>query len=166
MKNLLNIYAVKMGLMDKNNKKQISKSLEISSIKVVMSGLTSVLTALDPLPDYINEGYGDVGSDHCWAIAQIVAKLKTHGLDILLFPDRLKQFVAEDLGAILVNPKFPTRHWLLRYKTVRCNPDYGGRTYMKIVGPCNCTEILFTIYLEEDEDIVDYINSLESHYIL
>ena len=49
-----------MGLLDKNNKKQISKSLEISSIKVVMSGSTSVLTALDPLPDYINEGYGDV----------------------------------------------------------------------------------------------------------
>lgn len=155
-----------MGLLDKNNKKQISKSLEISSIKVVMSGSTSVLTALDPLPDYINEGYGDVGFDHCWAIAQIVAKLKTHGLGILLFPDRLKQFVAEDLGAILVNPKFPTRHWLLRYKTVRRTLDYGGRTYVKIVGPCNCTEILFTIYLEEDEDVVDYINSLESHYIL
>lgn len=155
-----------MGLLDKNNKKQISKSLEISSIKVEMSGLTSVLTALDPLPDYINEGYGDVGFDHCWAIAQIVAKLKTHGLDILLFPDRLKQFVAEDLGAILVNPKFPTRHWLLRYKTVRRNLDYGGRTYVKIVGPCNCTEIRFTIYLKEDEDVIGYINSLDSHYIL
>lgn len=155
-----------MGLLDKNNKKQISKSLEISSIKIVMSGSTSVLTALDPLPDYINEGYGDVGSDHCWTIAQIVAKLKTHGLDILLFPDRLKQFIAEDLGAILVNPKFPTGHWLLRYKKVRRNLDYGGRTYVKIVGPCNCIEILFTIYLEEDEDVLGYINSLESHYIL
>ena len=155
-----------MGLLDKNNKKQISKSLEISSIKVEMRGSTSALTALDPLPDYINEGYGDAGFDHCWAIAQIVAKLKTHSLDILLFPDRLKQFVAEDLGAILINHKFPTGHWLLRYKTVRRTLDYGGRTYVKIVGPCNCTEILFTIYLEEDEDIVDYINSLKSHYIL
>lgn len=143
-----------MGLLKKENKK-ICGQVEILYTEIFTMGDSEPFTYLSP-PFYLNDLNG-IGSDRRWMANEIRSKLKIRGYNCLLFPERLEDFVINELGLKTLDGS-----WVIKYEKFwkECNGD--NWVNISVFGPGSAT-ISFELHID-DENVINYINNLEGKY--
>lgn len=141
-----------MGLLRKENKK-ICDRAEILYASVVTMGDSKPFTYLSPPLNDLN----GTGIDRYWMANEIRTKLKICGYNCILSPERLEDFVINELGLKDINGS-----WVIKYG--KFWKEYNGDNWVNIsvFGP-GITMICFELHID-DEDVINYINNLEGKY--
>ena len=96
-----------MGLLRKKNKKMCDQ-VEILCTRVVTMGDSRPFAYLSP-PFYLNDS-NIIGLNRYWAANEIRDKLKIYGDNCLLSPERLENFVINELGLNAIDGP-----WTIKY---------------------------------------------------
>lgn len=149
--------------------------LNISDIKIEVSGDPMSLTRLEHVPGYIDTGDYSHDFECNWAAIKIMEKLKKCGLGTLLFPDKMKKFITNQMGIKSIMVKPWEDDWTLQYDEVLEMSSGINSVFIKIVSPCvpgsvefygRYMRVIFKVSIGNDKDVIDYINGLERKYII
>ena len=97
--------------------------------------------------------------DRYWIANEIRDKLEIRGYNCILSPERLEDFVINELGLNTLDGS-----WVIKYG--KFWKDYNGDNWVNICvfGP-GSTMIGFELHIE-DEDVINYVNNLEGEYAI
>lgn len=143
-----------MGLLRKENKKMYDQ-VEILCIRVVTMGDPRPFAYLSP-PFYLGDS-NIIGLNRYWAANEIRSKLKIYGDNCTLSPERLENFVINELGLNAIDGP-----WTIKYGKFWKEYDRSNWVNISVFGPGN-TMIGFELCID-DEDVINYINNLEGEY--
>lgn len=145
-----------MGLLNKENKTMCDQ-VEILYTRVVTMGDPGPFTYLSP-SFYLND-LNRTGLDRYWMANDIRDRLEIHGYNCLLSPEKLEDFVINELGL-----KAHDGTWVIKYG--KFWKDYNGDNWVNIsvFGP-GSTMIGFELHID-DEDVINYINNLKGVYVI
>ena len=121
---------------------------------------TRVVTMGDPRPfTYLSPPFDSniIGFNRYWAANEIRNKLKIYGNNCLLSPERLENFVIDELGLNAIDGQ-----WTIKYGKFWKEYDGSNWVDISVFGTGN-TMIGFELYID-DEDVINYINNLEGEY--